>query len=76
MLIQRLLRAGTVSTRPYSRIFPPLAYKHISIAKMSTSNAPKLEHVAIDTEDGIAIIKYNRPKNGNALHTMMLKVGR
>jgi len=39
----------------------------------STSTPPKLQHVAIDTEEGIAIIKYNRPKNGNALNTPTIK---
>ncbi|KAK5942726.1 hypothetical protein PMZ80_005292 [Knufia obscura] len=40
---------------------------------MSTSTPPKLQHVAIETEDGIAIVKYNRPKAGNALNTPTLK---
>src|SRR5689334_7409512 len=44
------------------------------VAAMSTSSPPKLQHVAIDTEEGIAIIKYNRPKSGNALNTPTLKV--
>lgn len=34
---------------------------------------PKLEHVIIETDPGIAVIRYNRPKNSNALNTPILK---
>ena len=61
-------------TNSYSKFFPPVIHKRVNLARMSTSGVPSLKHIAIDREDGIAVIKYNRPKNGNALNTPMLKV--
>lgn len=62
----------SVAKKPIQGAFLP----QVRVAAMSTSNPPKLEHVAINTEEGIAIIKYNRPKSGNALNTPTLKVRR
>lgn len=74
MILRYLLKG-----RPIPRIvarspFWEASLPRINRAAMSTSSAPKLQHVAIHTEEGIAIIKYNRPKNGNALNTPTLKV--
>lgn len=73
MFTRRLFRASNSLTSSYSRFFPSVAYKPVNIVRM-LSSAPSLKHIAIEREEGIAIIKYNRPKNGNALNTLMLKV--
>lgn len=72
MITRHLLRARSIPHQSFSRIIHP-TFTFIRIAKMSTSTPPKLQHVAIETEEGIAVIKYNRPKNGNALNTPTLK---
>lgn len=74
MFTRRLFRAGNSLINSRSRFFPPVVYERINIAKMSSSSVPSLKHIAIEREEGIAVIKYNRPKNGNALNTLMLKV--
>lgn len=75
MLARQFFRASNSLTTSYSKFFPPIIQKRVNIAKMSSSSVPSLKHIAIDSEEGIAVIKYNRPKNGNALNTLMLKVG-
>lgn len=38
---------------------------------------PQLKNIAVTIDsDAIAIVKYNRPKQANALNTEVLKVGR
>lgn len=73
MIIRRLLIARPI-TPNLSPVAPfrstlPIVYR----ARMSTTSPPQLQNILIQTEPGIAIIKYNRPKNGNALHTPTLK---
>lgn len=73
MFLRRLFGASSSLTNSYSRFFPPVIHNRVNIIRMSSS-APSLKHIAIEREEGIAIIKYNRPKNGNALNTLMLNV--
>ena len=73
MLIKSILRSSSV---PVSvRRIPLTRFSIPQIWRAQMSSAPKLDNIEIQTEDGIAILKYNRPKNGNALHTPLLKVG-
>lgn len=72
MLIKSILRSSSI---PVSVRRTPLTRFSIpQIWRAQMSSAPKLEHIEIQTEDGIAVLKYHRPKNGNALHTPLLKV--
>lgn len=72
-MIRQILRA-----KPFSSSYSQLPISRVSLptvlrARMSTVSPPQLQHVLIENEPGIAIIKYNRPKNGNALNTPTLK---
>lgn len=74
MIIRALLRNHPIPTT-FRRPFQPCqATRIVGRALMSTGTSPpKLENVIIETEPGIAIIRYNRPKNSNALNTPILK---
>lgn len=65
----RLASTARISSRiNYSQILPRPRL-------ISTMPVPKLEHVAINIDsEAIAVVKYNRPKNANALNTPVLKV--
>ena len=68
-LLQRVPFPRTVTRKFWGPNTP-----RIQIAAMSTTGPPKLDNVAVNTEEGIAIVKYNRPKSGNALNTPTIKV--
>lgn len=76
MILHSILRARPAHTQLRGRLLPlnNSATLRLIRANMSTSaTPPKLTNVAINTEPGIAILKYNRPKSGNALNTPTIK---
>lgn len=38
------------------------------------STLPRLSNLAVSLENGVALLKYNRPDAGNALNTPLFKV--
>lgn len=75
MIIRSLLRARPNLSRVLNRHLRTSPWLNLTVTrmKMSTSSPPSLTNVAINTEHGIAVVKYNRPKSGNALNTPTLK---
>ena len=66
----------TVSIKPYLSLFQSRrivanCWRFAS----SMSDPPQLQNVALSVDSGsIAVLKYNRPKNANALNTAIIKV--
>lgn len=74
MILKALLRTRLAQHRVIEPRNQFVSLPKLHFVKMTTtSTLPKLTNVAIETENGIAIVKYNRPKAGNALNTPTLK---
>lgn len=72
-MLQRLLRHRPISFQLFKSQVTNSTLPRIRSLTSAMSQPPKLEHVKVETETGIAIIKYNRPKAANALFTPLLE---